>query len=130
MDKILFSSLTGNWSTPKLFYDLLNAEFAFIDDPCPIGGSGGLERSWGTKTYVNPPYGRKVGIWIKYGYEESRLGKLIVFLLPARTDTKWFHNIILPYAKEIRFVKGRLLFGDPIDKSKRAPFPSMVVIFK
>jgi site-specific DNA-methyltransferase (adenine-specific) len=86
----------------------------------------GLDREWGTSTYCNPPYGRYVGEWIEKGIKESRQGKTIVFLLPARTDTKWFHDLILPYAKEIRFIRGRLQFK----KGQQAPFPSMLIIFK
>jgi site-specific DNA-methyltransferase (adenine-specific) len=65
--------------------------------------------------------------FIQKGFEEWKKGKTVVFLIPARTDTRRFHNIILPYASEIRFIKGRLKF----DKHKNpAPFPSMVVVFR
>ena len=123
--KGLFSSLSVDWKTPKKFYEELNKEFHFNDDPCPIGGKGGLDRPWGTKTFVNPPYGKVIGKWIEKGLTESRLNKTIVMLLPSRTDTKWFHDFILPFAKEIRFIKGRLKFND---YNNSAPFPSMVVI--
>jgi site-specific DNA-methyltransferase (adenine-specific) len=86
----------------------------------------GLDREWGTSTYCNPPYGRFLGDWIEKGLNESRKGKVIVFLVPARTDTRWFHNFVLPNATEIRFIKGRLKF--PPSKNP-APFPSMVIIF-
>jgi len=75
--------------------------------------------------FCNPPYGREIGLWVKKAYEESLNGQLIVMLLPARTDTKWFHDYILNKA-EIRFVRGRLKFGD---SNNSAPFPSMVVVY-
>lgn len=79
----------------------------------------------GWRTFCNPPYGRVIGDWVKKAYEESRNG-LVVMLLPARTDTKWFHEYIYGKA-EIRFLKGRLKFGDSVNS---APFPSMIVVFK
>lgn len=72
---------------------------------------------------MNPPYGREIGKWVKKAAESNAT---VVCLLPARTDTKWFHEYILGKA-EIRFVKGRLKFGDG---KNSAPFPSMVVIFR
>ena len=126
MIKGLFSSLTPHWATPKALYKQLDEEFHFTDDPCPLHGSGGLIRSWGKRTYVNPPYGRKITPWIQKGLEESQKGKVIVFLLPSRTDTKWFQDLILPNAKDIRFIRGRLRFNDI---KRPAPFPSMIVIF-
>ena len=81
--------------------------------------------NWGG-AFCNPPYGREIGLWVKKAYEESEKGQLVVMLLPARTDTKWFHDYILGKA-EIRFVRGRLKFGD---STNSAPFPSMVVIFR
>ena len=77
--------------------------------------------------FCNPPYGRTIGLWVKKAYEESKTpNTLVVMLLPARTDTKWFHDYIYGKA-EIRFIKGRLKFGGC---KNAAPFPSMVVIFK
>ena len=127
INKGLFSSFSVDWRTPRKFYEGLDEEFHFNDDPCPIGGSGGLDREWGTRTFVNPPYGRIIEKWIQKGHEESKKGKIIIMLLPSRTDTKWFHEYILPHASEIRFIKGRLKFNE---HKNSAPFPSMVVIFK
>ena len=82
----------------------------------------------GVRIWCNPPYGREIGKWVKKAYEESLSGKLVVMLIPARTDTKWFHGYI--YNKdgvEIRFIKGRLKFGN---SQSGAPFPSMVVVFR
>ena len=128
MNKVFSSCNSVDWPTPKNLYAELNREFNFIDDPCPLKGKGGLDREWGKRTYVNPPYGRKISAWIKKGLFESTLNKTVVFLLPARTDTKWFHDLVLPFAKEIRFLKGRLNFGDL--PGQRAPFPSIIVVFK
>lgn len=75
--------------------------------------------------FCNPPYGRKIGKWVQKGYEEANGGALVVMLLPARTDTKWFHDYCL--RGEIRFIKGRLRFGG---SDMNAPFPSMVVVFR
>lgn len=99
---------TTHWATPALIYHELDARFVFNDDPCPLHGSGGLDRPWGSRTYVNPPYGKEIGKWIARAYQEGQAGKLVVMLLPCRTDTIWFHRYILPHAKEIRFIKGRL----------------------
>jgi hypothetical protein len=125
MNRVVFSSLSTHWNTPKEVYDKLDDEFHFKDDPCPVGGMFGLDRKWVSPSFVNPPYGQ-VGKWIQKGYEESTLGVVSVFLIPARTDTKWFHNFVLPYAKDVRFIRGRLKFGDA---KNSAPFPSMIVIF-
>lgn len=77
--------------------------------------------------FCNPPYGRQIGEWVKKAYEESRKpNTLVVMLIPARTDTKWFHDYILGKA-EIRFIRGRLKFGGA---DNAAPFPSMVVVFR
>lgn len=122
--KGLMTSLSPHWATPKWLYDELDREFNFTDDPCPLHGEGGLNRTWGQRVYVNPPYGREIGEWIKKGYESK--SEIVVMLLPARTDTKWWHDYCMR-AHEIRFIKGRLKFGD---SKNSAPFPSCVVIFK
>jgi len=112
--------------TPKEIYDSLDKEFGFDFDPCPINPKfDGLEVDWKERTYVNPPYG-KIPLWLEKAYSEIEKGncKLIVFLLPVDTSTKWFHNYILGKA-EIRFIKGRLRFTE----NKPAPFASMIVIF-
>ena len=136
MNKGLFSSNTDLWSTPQEFFDKLNDEFCFTLDPCATEENhkcdkyytkeqDGLLQDWKDEiVFCNPPYGREIGKWVKKAYE-SRGSKPIVMLLPERTDTKWFHNYIYTYA-EIRFIKGRLKFGD---SKNSAPFPSMVVIF-
>ena len=136
---LFFSSKTDLWATPAGFFTDLDAEFHFNLDPCATPENAkckryftaeqdGLKQDWGgMKVFCNPPYGRTVGEWVKKAYEESRKpGTLVVCLLPARTDTRWFHDYIIKNAK-IRFVRGRLKFGDG---KAPAPFPSMVVIFE
>lgn len=126
--RVVFSSLSDDWNTPKSLYEQLDKEFHFNHDPCPpsegFRSNDGLG-DWKERNFIDPPYS-KVKVWIKKGYEESLKGKLCVFLVAARTDTKWFHDYVLPYATEIRFIRGRLLF----DGAKHpAPFPSMIVVF-
>jgi len=122
-----FTSFKDEWNTPESFYQKLNEEFHFDFDPCPSNPNfDGLIIDWGKRNFVNPPFS-EWQTWVKKGFEESKKGKLIVFLIAARTDTKAFHEIILPYATEIRFIKGRMKFGD---SRKSAPFPSMIVVFR
>lgn len=137
--KVMFSSETDMWATPIEFYNKLNEEFNFTLDPCATDSNhkcekyyteqqNGLAQSWeGNTVFCNPPYGRELPKWVKKAYEES-LNKdtTVVMLIPARTDTRYFHDYIYNKA-EIRFLKGRLKFGD---SKNSAPFPSMVVIFK
>jgi site-specific DNA-methyltransferase (adenine-specific) len=123
----LFSSASDRWATPRDLYAALNREFQFNFDPCPLDGDGDglapLFCQWrGKRVFCNPPYGPKVGEWLKRGLE----AELAVYLIPARTDTRWFHDIVLPKAREIRFIRGRLKFGDA---KNSAPFPSMLVIY-
>ena len=134
MNKGLFTSITDQWATPQWFFDELNEEFHFDLDPCAdetnhkceryfTREENGLAQEWTGRVFCNPPYGREIGKWVKKAAES---GTLVVMLLPARTDTKWFHDYIYGKA-EIRFIKGRLKFGD---SKNSAPFPSMVVIFR
>lgn len=127
-NSVLFSSSSVEWATPKSVYEKLNLEFSFNFDPCPLGGTtdglAPLFVSWrNRRVFCNPPYGKGMEKWLERGLE----AEIAVFLIPARTDTKWFHNIVLPKATEIRFIRGRLKFGDAIHS---APFPSMIVIFR
>lgn len=126
MNRVVFSSFVVDWPTPFFIYERLNREFKFDFDPCPLFAQfDGLQVEWGFSNFVNPPYGRTLEKWLQKGYQEYRQGKTVVFLLPARTDTKWFHDYCLK-ANEIRFIKGRLKFGNA---KYNAPFPSMVVVF-
>ena len=116
-------SKTDSWRTPQALYDSLDKEFNFTDDPCPLNGEGGLDREWGERVFMNPPYS-KPEPWCKKAYKESLKGKLVVGLLRGDTSTKWFHNWVLPYAT-LRFIKGRVCFnGTP------APFASIIAIWK
>ena len=115
------------WLTPPDLMADLEREFHFDFDPCPTNPfTDGLFIDWGKRNFVNPPY-KDWQKWVAKGYEEHKKGKLVVFLIAARTDTKAFHEIILPFAKEIRFIRGRLRFND---YKGSAPFPSMVVVFR
>jgi site-specific DNA-methyltransferase (adenine-specific) len=102
---------SDNWATPKYFYDKLNEEFNFDFDPCPLHATfDGLDPScvWGKSNFINPPYSQKLKQeFVKKAVSESKTGKVCVMLLPVSTSTKLFHEVILPNAKEIRFVKGR-----------------------
>lgn len=125
--KTMSSHKSWEWPTPKDFYELLDKEFHFNFDPCPLGGKedgrSTLFCPWaGKRVFCNPPYGPEIPKFLERWKEAA----LAVFLVPARTDTRWFHEICLPYATEIRFVKGRLRFGDG---KYPAPFPSMVIVF-
>lgn len=135
-NKGMFSSNTDLWATPQNFFDELNKEFGFELDVCAISENAkcskyftpemdGLKQDWEGVCWMNPPYGRGIGKWIEKAYNESlKHGSTVVCLIPSRTDTKWWHNYCMN--GEIRFVKGRLYFGDG---KGRAPFPSVVVIF-
>ena len=120
-----FSSITDNWNTPKDFYEGLNEEFNFDFDPCPQDPTfDGLIIDWGKSNFVNPPYSQ-ITKWIEKGWRESRRGKVVVMLIPSRTDTRWWHNYCMR-AREIRFIKGRLKFSG---YKNSAPFPSAIIIF-
>ena len=134
---VMFSSKSNEWATPQSFFDQLNKEFGFTLDPCCTHENAkcehhytieedGLSQNWGGQiVFCNPPYGRDLPKWVKKCHDESRQAT-IVMLIPARTDTRWFHNYIYHKA-EIRFIKGRLKFGE---SKTSAPFPSMVVIYR
>lgn len=129
----LFTSNTPEWATPQDFFDKLDEEFHFDLDVCATPENAkckkyftknddGLSQQWGGVVYCNPPYGREIGKWVKKCSEYEGES---VMLLPARTDTRWFHDYIYGKA-EIRFIRGRLKFGG---SKNSAPFPSMVVVF-
>lgn len=135
----MFSSKTDLWATPQDFFDKLNEEFRFDLDACALPENAkceryftpevdGLSQPWTGNVWCNPPYGRGIGGWVNHGYLAAKTGHadVVVMLLPARTDTQWFHAYINGKA-EIRFIKGRLKFGD---SKNSAPFPSMVVVFR
>jgi site-specific DNA-methyltransferase (adenine-specific) len=144
-----FSSKSCLWETPQYLFDELNAEFHFDLDPCATKENAkcsvfftteenGLLQDWSGTVFMNPPYGKwgtnltcgcpthNIAKWVKKAYQESRRGITTVCLLPARTDTSWWHLFVLE-ASEIRFVRGRLKFGD---SDNSAPFPSAIVVFR
>jgi hypothetical protein len=123
-----FSSRSPHWVTPPELYAELDREFGFDFDPCPLGGGDfdGLEVEWGSVNFVNPPYGREIGRWIAKAVAEWGKGKTVVLLIPARTDTTWWHNYITR-ASQVRFLKGRLHFSG---STSGAPFPSAIAIFR
>lgn len=136
--KVMFSSKTPEWPTPQDFYDSLNAKYHFTLDPASTDENckcenhftieqDGLKCDWaGHSVFCNPPYGRQqIGKWVQKAYDESKKpGTSVVMLLPARTDTKWFHDYCMKGTVE--FLRGRLKFGD---SKNAAPFPSMIVRF-
>ena len=139
MNDVLFSHKSDEWGTPQELFDELDAEFNFTLDPCATADNhkcdkyytreqNGLLKSWKNEiVFCNPPYS-KVADWVrKCAYERLIHGTTSVLLIPARTDTKWFHEYIYRGGAEIRFIKGRLKFGD---SKNSAPFPSMICIFK
>lgn len=130
-----FSSKTDLWETPLWFFEQLDAEFNFQTDVCAIPENAkckkfftpemdGLSQTWRGVCWMNPPYGRDIGRWMKKAFESSRGGATVVCLVPARTDTAWWHEYAMK--GEIRFHRGRLKFGG---HTNAAPFPSAVVIF-
>jgi phage N-6-adenine-methyltransferase len=132
-----FRSATGLWSTPQDLFDALDAEFHFTTDVCADANNAkcahyfspiddGLRQPWRDTCWCNPPYGAVIGRWVRKAYEAAQSGALVVCLLPARCDTRWWHEYVIP-AAEIRFLKGRLKFGGTRNS---APFPSAVVIFR
>lgn len=122
--------------TPQPVFDALNAEFGFQLDVCATAENAkcaryftvkenGLAQKWSGMCWMNPPYGSELPRWIRKAYDSACEGDAtVVCLIPARTDTKWFHNFCV--AGEIRFIPGRLTF---VGSENSAPFPSMVVIF-
>lgn len=134
---LMFSSKTDKWETPQDFFDKLDDEFNFTLDVCALPENAkcsnyytpeqdGLAMPWTGVCWCNPLYGRQIGQWVRRALFASVSGATVVMLLPARTDTRWFHEYIYGKA-EIRFIRGRLKFGGA---DNAAPFPSMVVIYR
>lgn len=132
----MMSSATDLWETPQEFFDKLDAEFHFELDVCALPENAkckkyftpeqdGLLQEWRGACWMNPPYGRQIGAWMKKAYDSTVYGgTTVVCLVPARTDTAWWHDYAM--RGEVRFVRGRLKFGGA---KNSAPFPSAVVIF-
>lgn len=148
--RVMFSSASDDWATPQAFYDELDAEFGFVLDACSSTSNhkaphffaldhpdadrrDGLAGDWtadarthGGAVWCNPVYGRTIGEWMAKAAATARAGTTVVCLVPARTDTRWFHQHVLAEGAEVRFVRGRLKFGTA---TTGAPFASLVVIY-
>ena len=133
----LFSSATDEWPTPQAVFDGLNREFAFTLDPCATPQNAkcpryftraddGLKQDWsGHIVFMNPPYGRVIGAWVEKAYLSAQQGAVVVCLLPARTDTRWWHGFVM--RGEVRLLRGRIRFEGG---KASAPFPSAYVVFR
>jgi phage N-6-adenine-methyltransferase len=132
-----FRSDRHQWETPPTLFAALDAEFHFTTDVCALPENAkcphyftpaddGLAQAWTGVCWCNPPYGAVIDRWVRKAYEASQTGATVVCLLPARTDTRWWHRSVLPYA-EIRYLPGRQRF---VGAKSSAPFPSAVVIFR
>ena len=136
MNPVHFSSESQEWSTPQAFFDEYNAQYRFDIDVCATPENAkcpkyyskeddGLAQEWRGVCWMNPPYGRGIGAWVRKAFETAESGKgMVVCLLPARTDTSWWHDYAMK--GEIVFLRGRLKFGGA---KNSAPFPSAIVIF-
>jgi len=136
--RVIFSSASNEWATPAALFAELDREFDFQLDPaatpenakCPAFytmADDGLAQPWAPRrVFLNPPYGRQLGRWISKAKAEAEQGATVVCVIPARTDTAYWHDCIFGRA-EIRFIRGRVRFGDG---RGNAPFPSAVVIFR
>lgn len=139
MNSGLLSSERGDWATPQAFFDLADAEFHFTLDAAASADNAkcakyytetdcGLLNEWTGAVWCNPPYGRGISDWIRKGYEASQAGATVVMLIPARTDTAYWHDYVMR-AAEIRLLRGRLVFGVG-EASANAPFPSALIVFR
>jgi phage N-6-adenine-methyltransferase len=136
---VLYSSRSEEWPTPESFFRVLHGEFSFTLDPCATPDNAkcrrfftkrqnGLDQDWKAhRVFCNPPYGREMWHWARKCFDASRMGALVVLLAHARTDTRWFHDWVYGKADEIRFVRGRLKFGDG---AMPAPFPSLLAVYR
>lgn len=134
-----YSSKTNEWATPQYLFDELDRDFNFTLDPCATEENAkcdkyftneedGLIQDWSNDVvFMNPPYGRDIKHWIKKAYESHLQGATVVCLIPARTDTTYWHDYIFNKATDIRFLRGRVKFGD---SKNSAPFPSAIVVYK
>jgi phage N-6-adenine-methyltransferase len=132
-----FSSKTHEWTTPQALFDALDEEFHFTIDVCASRENAKCERfltatddaltvPWTGVCWMNPPYGRSIGKWLRKAHDEAKAGATVVCLIPARTETAWWHDFV-PKAHEVRFIRGRLRFSG---MAVNAPFPSAIVVFK
>lgn len=140
MNPALLASGKGDWETPAEIFDPLNQEFAFTLDVCatketskcryffgPEQDSLSERCRWRGVCWMNPPYGRGIAKWVAKARDQAREGSVVVCLLPARTDTAWWHEHVIGGGAEVRFLRGRIVFRGA---KYNAPFPSAVVIFR
>jgi phage N-6-adenine-methyltransferase len=140
MNDVHFSSKSNEWETPADLFAVYDAEFNFTLDAAATFENAkcnrfftirenGLAQSWqGETVWLNPPYGRQIGKWIEKAYHEAQNGATVVCLIPARTDTRYFHDFC--FKGEVRFLKGRVYFTQNGNGADRAPFPSAIVVFR
>lgn len=131
-----FMSEKQDWATPQAFFDYWNETYQFTLDAAASHDNAkcdryftedddALTKDWDGVVWCNPPYGHGIGKWVRKGYEESQKGATVVMLIPARTETQWWHSYVMK-ADHIVLIRGRMRFGD---STINAPFPSCVVIF-
>lgn len=137
-----FSSETNEWETPDELFSILDCFFRFtLDAAASVENkkcekyytleTDGLSQSWTNETvWLNPPYGREISKWVKKAYEESLVGHTtVVMLIPARTDTSYWHEYVMK-SSHIHFIKGRIKFKNKVKGADTpAPFPSAVIVF-
>jgi site-specific DNA-methyltransferase (adenine-specific) len=133
-----FSSDTDEWPTPQPLFDQLDAEFHFTVDVCATSenakctryytkAENGLQQNWSNEiAWMNPPFGHCIKFWMEKAFESSYLGSTVVCLVPARTDTRWWHRFAM-HSDEIRVLDRRLQF---IGAAQKAPFPAALVVFR
>lgn len=137
----MMSSATPEWATPRDLFDEYDAEFGFVTDVCAVPENAkcrryftpeqdGLAQEWTGACWMNPPYGRGIGAWIRKAWESAQAGATVVCLIPSRTDTTWWHEYVM--RGEVRFLRGRIYFEPTYGggTGDRAPFPSAVVVFR
>lgn len=145
VDKGMFTSTIDNWSTPQALFAALDAEFGFSIDAAASPANAkcgryftrhddGLAQQWDGTVWLNPPYGRGIGAWVRKAWESSQAGATVVCLIPARTDTSYWHDYVMR-AAEVRFIAKRIAFDHPdgdghVTTAHNAPFPSVVVVFR
>ena len=132
---VMMSSATDMWETPQWLFDKLNEKYHFETDVCATAENAkcatyytpdqdGLTQEWRGVCWMNPPYGRDIGKWMRKAYDSAQAGATVVCLVPARTDTAWWHDYAMH--GKIEFLRGRLKFGQAVHG---APFPSAIVVF-
>lgn len=140
VNKALLTSNTDQWATPDYIFNTYNSVYNFTLDACASHWNykvdnyyteedNGLEQPWTGVVWCNPPYGRQIKHWIRKGYEASKAGATVVMLIPARTDTAYWHEYVMK--GKITFLRGRLKFIRPDGtEGDAAPFPSAIVVFE